>query len=305
MNNNFIKSIEINNYKCFDNFKADGFKRVNLIGGKNNIGKTAFMEALYLNMHPNISYSLASIITTRYQIDLFHQLMKEVGVKYIYKFLKDEASKFADNKIITNICSKTIKYNEDECFDNNNDNSIIFIDTVKSSKISLEKYYSKILEAKLEQKVDDLINKFDSSLDSFRIIASEPKCSLKSNGKFRNLNEFGDGLHKYITFICLLLGSKDMIIFIDEIDMGIHYSQFDNLWDIILTISKQQNIQLFATTHSKECIESYCNVSKKLKEDDISFINLSKNKQDKPVAIVLDSGMFKSEIEQNHEVREW
>lgn len=45
MNEKFINNIEIKNYKCFDNFKADGFKRVNLIGGKNNVGKTSFMEA--------------------------------------------------------------------------------------------------------------------------------------------------------------------------------------------------------------------------------------------------------------------
>ena len=37
----FIKNIEIKNFKCFENFKADGFGRVNLIGGKNNVGKTA------------------------------------------------------------------------------------------------------------------------------------------------------------------------------------------------------------------------------------------------------------------------
>jgi len=48
LNNDFIKKIQIYKYKCFENFEADGFKRVNLIGGKNNIGKTAFLEACYL-----------------------------------------------------------------------------------------------------------------------------------------------------------------------------------------------------------------------------------------------------------------
>ena len=48
MSEHFIKDIEIKNYKLFKNFKAGGFGRVNLIGGKNNVGKTAFMEACYL-----------------------------------------------------------------------------------------------------------------------------------------------------------------------------------------------------------------------------------------------------------------
>ena len=49
MSEHFIKEIEIKNFKCFKGFKAEGFGRVNLIGGKNNVGKTAFMEACYLS----------------------------------------------------------------------------------------------------------------------------------------------------------------------------------------------------------------------------------------------------------------
>ncbi|MBL0703064.1 MAG: hypothetical protein JJV95_03665 [Sulfurospirillum sp.] len=44
----FLKDIEIKQYKCFKNFNVNGLKRINLIGGKNNIGKTAFLEACYL-----------------------------------------------------------------------------------------------------------------------------------------------------------------------------------------------------------------------------------------------------------------
>ncbi|CAB5495048.1 hypothetical protein THERMOT_232 [Bathymodiolus thermophilus thioautotrophic gill symbiont] len=48
MNEHFIKNIKIEKFKCFENFKAKGFSRVNLITGKNNVGKTAFMEACFL-----------------------------------------------------------------------------------------------------------------------------------------------------------------------------------------------------------------------------------------------------------------
>ncbi|MDQ7089944.1 MAG: hypothetical protein Q9M50_04785 [Methylococcales bacterium] len=49
MSEHFLTNIEVKQFKCFGDFKAKGFKRVNLIGGKNNIGKTAFMEACYIN----------------------------------------------------------------------------------------------------------------------------------------------------------------------------------------------------------------------------------------------------------------
>jgi len=68
MNNNFIKNIEIKNFKCFKDFKADGFKRVNLIGGKNNVGKTAFMEACWININGQyLETFVGALYSTKYK----------------------------------------------------------------------------------------------------------------------------------------------------------------------------------------------------------------------------------------------
>ena len=47
-----LEYIEIENFRCFESTKVLGFKRVNLIGGKNNSGKTALLEALLLHNFP-------------------------------------------------------------------------------------------------------------------------------------------------------------------------------------------------------------------------------------------------------------
>ena len=47
-----IKDLEISNFRCFENTKIEGFERVNLIGGKNNSGKTALLEAIFLYSYP-------------------------------------------------------------------------------------------------------------------------------------------------------------------------------------------------------------------------------------------------------------
>jgi len=49
---NMIKDIEISNFRCFEHTKIEGFERVNLIGGKNNSGKTALLEAIFLYSYP-------------------------------------------------------------------------------------------------------------------------------------------------------------------------------------------------------------------------------------------------------------
>ena len=48
--NTHIQTVEIKNYKCFQDFRVKNLKRVNLIGGRNNIGKTTFLEACLLCM---------------------------------------------------------------------------------------------------------------------------------------------------------------------------------------------------------------------------------------------------------------
>src|SRR4028118_1513114 len=50
-----LKEIEIQNFRCFEQIKISGFERVNLICGKNNAGKTALLEALFLNVVPKPS----------------------------------------------------------------------------------------------------------------------------------------------------------------------------------------------------------------------------------------------------------
>ena len=48
-----LSSIHIQNFRCFNNLKVKGFKSINLIGGPNNVGKTALLEALLLSSHPS------------------------------------------------------------------------------------------------------------------------------------------------------------------------------------------------------------------------------------------------------------
>jgi len=284
MSEHFIKNIEIKNFKCFEDFKAEGFGRVNLIGGKNNVGKTAFMEAVYIS---NPKRNLYHIITIRYVSDILWDLWKEVGKKFINNFINEKIKGYKNSQIKSNL--------------NDLEVNMIFKSISKAHKKSYEENYSKIIENELEDRLDSYLKEFDSSIEKFRIINSQPYC--KKNGKFYNLNEFGDGLGKFIYFIMLLLSQKNSIILIDEIENGIHYTNLDKLWEIILTISKQQNVQVFATTHSKECIESYAIVAKELKDKEITFFKLGKNQQGELKGMVYPYDWFIDSIEQEEEVR--
>jgi AAA15 family ATPase/GTPase len=53
------------------------------------------------------------------------------------------------------------------------------------------------------------------------------------------LSDFGQGIKSFINIISSILLLKDDIVFIDEIENGIHYTKLDQLWELILSISKE------------------------------------------------------------------
>jgi AAA15 family ATPase/GTPase len=115
--------------------------------------------------------------------------------------------------------------------------------------------------------------------------------------KWVKLSESGQGIKTFINIIFSMFILKDRTLFIDEIENGIHYSLFDEFWEIVLTLSKERNIQVFATTHSKECIESYNRVSNKLNDIDTVYFELAKNKKTKKLFMRnLDSEQLEYEL---------
>ncbi len=316
MSEHFIKNIEIKNFKCFENFKAEGFGRVNLIGGKNNVGKTAFMEAVYIDTSSdtmnNLLFSISNIERNRNRLNDEETNIIDILTDY-KKFSITGKNKIIYDvdlsgieKILTiylNDNSTTINFKNEINFIVNQ--KVTFLDNYGFSNYELKTVFEAVQRKDKEDILDKYIQEFDKNVLKFKIIGGEkPQCK-SSDGEYRDITKFGDGLKQFISIICALYKSSYSCLYLDEIDNGIHYSHFDKLWEIILTISKEQNVQVFATTHSKECIESYSRVAKMLEDEEITMTTLAKNAKGEIKALVWNQKQFFSEMEQNHEVRGW
>lgn len=314
----FLTDIEIKEFKCFTDFKASGFKRVNLIGGKNNIGKTVFMEACCINVYStNVNTMMTAICAIKHRrekTNLIHgifdkQKLLDATKDYISKsnlnnkeFHIIEKDAIKEYEFIINGDSKKINANE-LTISLEPIKSIRFIDTFGYSDTTIIECYQSVQKQDKERELNDLVKEFDDSIESFKVIGDKPQC--KTNGEYRDITEFGDGLKHYISIICALYACENGYLFIDEIDNGIYYDQLDRLWEIIFTLSEKTNCQVFATTHSKEMLESFARVAKKLNEQDISYTLLVKDKQQEIKIISFDYEMLLDSIEQEREVRGW
>ena len=299
--NHFVKNIEINHFKCFRDFKADGLKRVNLIGGKNNVGKTAFIEAVFININ---SQEFSNLCTSIYDVKYMREninILESPSIDDKKKFM-EQSNKIdiATNKnhinfnikehngikkYIFKYDNKTVNMNTCNCsFAFQYIKNIEFIDNFGLFNGEIISNYAYMQSKDKEYYLDDILKEFDPQIESFKIIGEKPQC--KANGEYREITEFGNGVKHLISIIVSLFKTENGYLFVDKIDNGIHYTQLDKLWETIITLASDLNVQLFATTHSKECIDSYIRVNQSIFQTDMTFTALSRLKNGNISAIV-------------------
>jgi AAA15 family ATPase/GTPase len=87
-----IKNIKINNYKCFKNFEIKDFKRINILVGDNNSGKTSLIEAIALldpkTFKQKIDKSKVSFCFASYKRNDDKIPLSELFFKNIFKYSK-------------------------------------------------------------------------------------------------------------------------------------------------------------------------------------------------------------------------
>jgi hypothetical protein len=84
--------------------------------------------------------------------------------------------------------------------------------------------------------------------------------------KFKNverpvpIGSLGDGVWRLLVMAIAIARCKDGLLLIDEIDTGLHYSVMADMWNLIYGAARELNVQVFATTHSNDCIRSLAEV---------------------------------------------
>ncbi len=73
------------------------------------------------------------------------------------------------------------------------------------------------------------------------------------------VNLMGGGIASFLSVALAMLDMQDGVVLIDEIETGLHHSVQEKLWKGIFNWSEKLNVQVFATTHSNECIRAFCN----------------------------------------------
>jgi ABC-type branched-subunit amino acid transport system ATPase component len=116
------------------------------------------------------------------------------------------------------------------------------------------------------------------------------------------LSMMGEGAKRCFEFSVALASGEDPLLCIDEVENGLHHSILEPLWEWIAEASVLRGTQVFATTHSEECVQAACRAFKARDDDGLRVIRLDKQEHETR-AVVYDRNLVEAAGRMGVEIR--
>ena len=323
-----MESLYIKNFKNLTDLSLEGLKKVNLIVGRNNVGKSSLLEALSIYLSNGSEDSLRDVLAcmgedyaTPASLDGNMDANKMMTVQYSALFNGrnmsfTEANFFSIGEREDALTFRFVRIGERPSADKNgklNSDMMIYTDDAtdlpatmeymgdglavfdSSKPVNVIRFTSRGMPRNVKDKCrfeyvltrDFMLRRnvtlFDSIalsdkeqyvLEALRIIEPDidrlnflnesafsnkriPFVTLKSTGERLRLTSMGDGINRIMTVILALVNCKNGVFLLDEFENGLHYTVQQQLWQMIFRLADMLNIQVFATSHSRDCIDSF------------------------------------------------
>lgn len=109
------------------------------------------------------------------------------------------------------------------------------------------------------------------------------------------------GINKLAGIFLAVAGAAQSVVLIDEIENGFYYRLLPDIWSALLSFCKQQDSQIFASTHSEECLRALLRIV----GDNVDEFTLIRTERSDGhcTARVFGGRQLHTAIEQNIEVR--
>ncbi len=327
------KLLKINNFRCFKKFDIGPLSRINLFSGKNNVGKTALLEALWLlggYNNPELGiridglrginrFKLEELMKTLFRF--FDQtdpikissvsrknqrrelaistkerritrlsMAEENSIGDATKFSSPEIAADADiRKVQTEISFDFIdssgnKTTSTAYIDKNEihflksegaaKNPGVFLSArMREDQNTLAERFSDLALEKKQQKVIDVLQNVEPCLKdlTIQVRAHGPMIFADiGKDKLMPLPLLGDGISRLMSIVLAIPMAEDGVLLVDEIENGLHWSVMTDVWKSIAQLADHYTTQIFAATHSWECISSFQEALTTLSQDEIT-----------------------------------
>jgi len=311
------RDFEIKKFRGFNHLEMNDLERINLITGFNNVGKTTFLEALFLHCGQHNPSLVFNIYNFRGVGEMKWDLGQKIETPWaslFYEFSKDEAIELKgkmDNNQYAVLTFKNLYKQEDfsnilnllkikpdesseELFNTNFLNEVLELEYTEGNQkeknylvfdskgfrltarpvnpsfpayfLSVRKPISFKEDAELYGRLDvnqkagmlvDVLKIIEPRLESLSMVfvGKQPVLHGKIDiDRLMPISILGEGIVRLTNIMLRIANAENGVVLIDEIESGFHYSILPRVWKVINETAKLFNTQIFATTHSLECI---------------------------------------------------
>lgn len=131
--------------------------------------------------------------------------------------------------------------------------------------------------------IEPTIERIASASSSISVRQGRGGVFVKCSGIDRRIpiGSMGDGIWRLLGIALSLVATRDGILLIDEIDTGLHYSVMETMWTLVCKTAERLNVQVFATTHSRDCYEALAAISRadaKQEDNKVSIQRIERGK---------------------------
>jgi energy-coupling factor transporter ATP-binding protein EcfA2 len=280
-----ITDLTIENFRGLRKVELRGLGAVNLIVGQNNTGKTSLLEAVMAVVKPDSLRDLPEPFRQRAFVETKEGQVAFSPYPQPDSWLLSDGSSDGEIAAETSLGTNGMVFFKGEIpsgrhVPENVRSSGFFVDKVlvslrvpffstlsvravsvrtPSPDKLVQPFADAVRSPRSEQDMEAILNKMDSRIRSVRLDYGNagPLITVDVGLEQRvPLSHAGQGVYRIVSMLSELLGQRPNICLIDELENGIHYSVLPQLWRGISEISSRLGIQVFVTTHSRECLEA-------------------------------------------------
>ncbi|OYW72020.1 MAG: hypothetical protein B7Z37_26100 [Verrucomicrobia bacterium 12-59-8] len=320
-----LTSLEIENFKCFRQLKINPLAKVNLFVGTSNSGKTAVLEAVSLlpgtGAHPKGDINLMlfrngtsdPLVNNEYAKWLFHDSFLEHEIIISASTGEDSRETQTVLSLITDLtigsdfslkCSPPIFV---RFVPRKPSRKIGVVTTSKLAAAELARNFDRwTLRAENDDRFVGFLQSVDQRVKSLRAMEHTGQRMLYADVRLPEriaLPLLGEGFNRLVQIYGAIIGEGADIVLIDEIENGLHWSALPQIWTGIREAVNKEEVQIFATTHSLECIAAAAEVFKGETKNDLAVHRLERAENGDIHCVTMNEDELERMLERDWEVR--
>ncbi len=295
--------IKVNSYRCLSGVEINKLSRINLFAGLNNSGKTSLLESIYLLCKQNDFTGLIDVLRRRGKIPENHipskwltdQMNEEMGVEGVFdnktgvvKIIpyQEETTSLDRTRYLKSVDIRTqfdtcrqqslTRLYQGRDMETQAVNIKLLCNTVFSTPFFLNEphhytaFYHKSVQSKLLPRIFTFIREIVvPTIQDIRLVDEFQRFLVEDDyfSQSMDLASYGEGLQRMFFTSLLFSSAENGIVLIDEFENAIHADLIATFAPFVHVLAKEFNVQVFLTTHSKECIDAFV---KNIPSDDIT-----------------------------------